>query len=133
MGGRREQGPEQALSLGLREGKICERLAHGGGIRNVLVVPQNINGTVERLVCIRASWRRTYLPLRLWGDKADRTYRGMGLLLSLILDEFCYRRVISVYLEDDRRLARYKIVGSGQLGSVKQSEIAVEEVPPREQ
>ena len=73
------------------------------------------------------------MPLRLWGDKADRTYRGMGLLLSLIRDEFCYRRVISVYLEDDRRLARYKIVGSGQLGSVKQSEIAVEEVPPREQ
>jgi len=39
----------------------------------------------------------------------------------------------SVYLEDDPRLARYKIVGSGELGSAKQSEIAVEDVPPRQQ
>lgn len=119
--------------LDLREGEICEGVAHGGDIRNVLVVPQNINGTVEQLLCIRPGWRRAYLPLRLWGDKVDRTYRGMDLLLSLIRDQFCCRGVISVYLEDDPRSGRYKIVGSGQLGSVKQSEIAVEEVPPHEQ
>ena len=89
------------MSQGLQEGEIREGVAAGGHIRN---------GTVEHLVYIRPSWRRAYLPLRLWGDKANRTY-----------------------LEDDPRLAQYKIVGSGQLGSVKQSESAVEKVPPREQ
>ena len=70
VAGRRERGPEQALSQGLQEGEIRQGVAHHGH---------------------------------------------------------------AVYLEDDPPLARHKIVGSGQLGSVKQSEIAVEDVPPRQQ
>ena len=89
MGGRTERRVEHGLSQGLQEGEIREDVARCG---------------------------YAYLPLRLWGDKADRTYLGMDLLLLLIRDELCYRGVISVHLGDDPRLARNKIVGSGQLG-----------------
>lgn len=67
-----------------------------------------------------------------------RRERGLEQALSQGLQEGEIRQSVahgghSVYLEDDPRLARYKIVGSGELGSAKQSEIAVEDVPPRQQ
>ena len=59
--------------------------------------------------------------------------RGLEQALSGEIRQGVAHSGHAVYLKDDPPLARHKIVGSGQFGSVKKSEIAVEDVPPRQQ
>lgn len=101
------------LSKGLAEGEIRQGLAEGGRLRNVLVVcsvggPENR----EHLAYVRPSWRREFLPLRTWGDKADRTYKDVDRLLALLRDDFGYKGVIPFYVADDPNLAKYRALAS---------------------
>lgn len=100
------------LSKGLYEGEIKECLQSGGRLRNVLVVSRLVKGQVEYLAFIRPSWRRGFLPLRTWGDKADRTYRDLDRLLTLLREDFQYSRVIPLYQANDPDLPRYRALAS---------------------
>ncbi|HYD70753.1 hypothetical protein [Azospirillum sp.] len=98
------------MESGLQEGEIRQALAEGGRIRNVLVVSKCVGGFVEHLAYLRPSWRRDFLPLRTWNDRADRTYRDLDRLLTLLRVDFRYRGCIPVYIAGDPELARYKVL-----------------------
>ncbi|WP_391349612.1 hypothetical protein [Azospirillum sp. A23] len=80
------------MASGLQEGEIRQALLEGGRIRNVLIVSKCVGAAVEHLAYLRASWRRDFLPLRTWNDRADFGFRGC----------------IPVYIAGDPELARYK-------------------------
>lgn len=96
------------MAGGLQEGEIKQGIAEGGHIRNVLVVSKCVGRHVEHLAYVLPSWRRELLPLRTWQDKADRTYRDLDRLLTLIRVDFRFRGCIPVYITGDPELARYK-------------------------
>jgi hypothetical protein len=96
------------LDIGLQEGEIKQGVENGGHVRNVLVVSKCVGKHVEHLAYIRLSWKRDFLPLRIWGDKSDRTYRDLDRLLMLIRTDFRYLGVIPIYIAGHSELARYK-------------------------
>ena len=101
------------MPKGLVEGEIKQGLAEGGRLRNVLVVC-SVGDPAERehLAYIRPSWRREFLPLRTWGDKADRTYKDVDRLLALLRDDFGYKGVIPFYVADDPDLPKYRALAA---------------------
>lgn len=101
------------MGSGLQEGEIRQAIEDGGHIRNVLVVSRRVGDSVEYLAYLRPSWKRDLLPLRTWGDKADRTYRDLDRLLMLIRQDFRYEGVVPVYVGGDPELARYKALAQG--------------------
>ena len=108
------------MATGLQEGEIRQELQNGGHLRNVLIITRTIEGSPEHLAYVRPSWRREFLPLRIWGDKEDRTYRDLDRLLVLLRDDFGYRGFIGLYLEGDPDLARYRALSeNGGLGEQK--------------
>ncbi|GAV35787.1 hypothetical protein ROTAS13_03466 [Roseomonas sp. TAS13] len=101
------------LPKGLSEGEIRQGIAEGGRIRNVLVVcTVGPPDTREHLAYIRPSWRRDFLPMRTWGDKANRTYKDVDRLLALLRDDFGYQGVIPFYVADDPDLPKYRALAA---------------------
>jgi hypothetical protein len=96
------------LARGLQEGEIRQELQSGGRLRNVLIITRTIEGMAEHLAYVRPSWRRTFLPLRTWGDKQNRTYKDLDRLLVLLREDFGYRGFIGLYMDGDPDLARYR-------------------------
>lgn len=96
------------MATGLQEGEIREGLQGGGHLRNVLVITKVVGNGSEHLAYVRTSWQSQFLPLRTWGDKADRTYRDLDRLLGLIRDDFGYYGFIGLYMDGDPDLARYR-------------------------
>jgi hypothetical protein len=109
----------ERLAKGLSEGEIRQKLSEGGRLRNVFVVCKP-GGPLEHLAFIRPSWRRDFLPLRTWGDKANRYYRDVDRLLQLIREDFGYQGVIPFYVSDDPELPRYRVLVAA-LGSAEGS------------
>lgn len=105
------------MSTGLQEGEIKQAIEEGGHIRNVLIVSKLVGKHTEYLAYIRPSWRRHFLPLRTWQDRADRTYRDLNRLLTLIRVDFGYAGVVPLYVAGDSDLARYKAAGQESAAS----------------
>jgi hypothetical protein len=119
----------ERLAKGLSEGEIRQKLSEGGRLRNVLVVSK-LGGSLEHLAFIRPSWRRDFLPLRTWGDKANRYYRDVDRLLQLIREDFGYQGVIPFYISDDPELPRYRVLVTA-LGTAKGgTQLEVVDGPP---
>lgn len=96
------------MRIGLQEGEIRQAIAKGGHVRSVVVISSCTCNLTEHQAYLLPSWRRELLPLRTWGDKADRAYRNLDRLLLLLREDFGYKGLIPVYLYGDPEVARSK-------------------------
>lgn len=92
----------------LQEREIRAGLQAGGSIRGVFFVARRDKYGFEFLAYIKPSWHRIYLPLRTFGDKADRMYRDAGRLLLLVSEDFGFVGSIYIYKARAPELARFK-------------------------
>ena len=102
------------METGLQEGEIRKGIQQGGRVRNVVIASKCVGLHTEHLAYLHASWRRLLLPLRVWNDSGDRTYRDLDRLLALIRAEFGFRGIITLYITGDPKLARYKALAREQ-------------------
>jgi hypothetical protein len=96
------------LATGLQEGEIRKGIEQGGHVRTVVIVSKCVGKHTEHLAYFLTSWKRVLLPLRVWNDMDDRTYRDLDRLLTLIRVDFGFRGGIPLYITGDPELAKYK-------------------------
>jgi len=95
------------LRFGLTEVEIKAGLAAGGRLRRVYITAEIDDGKPLYRVYLRSTWSRSFLPMRSWLDRADRTYRDLDRAV-LQVREFGYRGFITLCEADDPRLARHR-------------------------
>lgn len=103
---------------GLFQDEVLKLLAEGGRIRNVLVITKQIDDHVEHLACLRVTGHAAFLPLRTWGNKADKLYRDFDRLLALLREEFGFQGGVIIYREEDPDLARFRALACESTGSL---------------
>lgn len=92
----------------LQERDIRNGLQEGGTIRGVFLVARPQVEGYEFMPYIRPSWNKRYLPLRLYEDRGDKSYRNAGRFLQLLRQDFGFKGSVLIHEARAPELARFK-------------------------